>query len=388
MECYPPLERLGLDATADERSVRRAYAALLRGIDQERDPEAFQALRDDYEAALAWVRIPEPNPLGAGMGEGLRPEPGPRRGDPEAHQSDRGEPLRARDTSRPRVCRTRSLHPKGSPADQEAVYQVFSEFFDFLRTDPQFHDRTPEFVVSEALAMALSDSRLGALSARHLFESRIIHLLGDRSCPVRRQLLKVSAKHFGWESGRRHLEGFGAKGRFINHHLDLGILGQADPFPYLPLPAPVPGNPPPQFSVKFGVPVFRVAMKQGLFVHGMRAFSALILRGLLFSSGAFSSSIWGEVAVVFLNLASGMAWGQWACLKYFRGRLQKFWLWAPLGGGLAWLTATVLSSGLVGAGTEGGWLESPSANPGMVGLGLAVVCGVLHVALFRGQFVD
>ncbi|QWT19062.1 hypothetical protein KPL74_15075 [Bacillus sp. NP157] len=48
-------DQLGLPAHADEVMVRRAYASLLRGIDPETDPAAFERLRTAYEEARAWL---------------------------------------------------------------------------------------------------------------------------------------------------------------------------------------------------------------------------------------------------------------------------------------------------------------------------------------------
>ena len=43
---------LGLEATADLPTIRRAYARRLKTIDQAREPDAFAMLRDAYEAAM------------------------------------------------------------------------------------------------------------------------------------------------------------------------------------------------------------------------------------------------------------------------------------------------------------------------------------------------
>ena len=48
-----------LNADAEERDVKRAYARKLKQIDQENDLQGFQDLRNAYEEALAWLTYRE-----------------------------------------------------------------------------------------------------------------------------------------------------------------------------------------------------------------------------------------------------------------------------------------------------------------------------------------
>lgn len=53
MSCW---EILGLDTKADERTIKRQYARLLKSTRPDEDPEAFQALREAYEQAQRWAQ--------------------------------------------------------------------------------------------------------------------------------------------------------------------------------------------------------------------------------------------------------------------------------------------------------------------------------------------
>ncbi|UXI66739.1 J domain-containing protein [Tahibacter amnicola] len=50
------LQFLGLDASADERTIRRAYAVRLKRTRPDEDPQGFQRLHEAYQAALRWSR--------------------------------------------------------------------------------------------------------------------------------------------------------------------------------------------------------------------------------------------------------------------------------------------------------------------------------------------
>lgn len=61
-----PLTLLGLDADADERAIKRAYAAKLKTVRPDEDPEGFQRLNEAYRAALQWAESRRAHEDGSG----------------------------------------------------------------------------------------------------------------------------------------------------------------------------------------------------------------------------------------------------------------------------------------------------------------------------------
>ncbi|UPG90754.1 hypothetical protein L2Y96_02980 [Luteibacter aegosomaticola] len=55
------LDWLAVDVSADERAIKRAYAAKLKQIDPAADPEGFARLREAYERARDWLARVEPD---------------------------------------------------------------------------------------------------------------------------------------------------------------------------------------------------------------------------------------------------------------------------------------------------------------------------------------
>ena len=66
-----PFPALGLAPDADERTIKRAYAAKLKTVRPDEDPEGFQRLNEAYRAALQWAQSrPAPPSLADADGAG------------------------------------------------------------------------------------------------------------------------------------------------------------------------------------------------------------------------------------------------------------------------------------------------------------------------------
>ena len=218
MTTAPPfLLFLGLDATADERAIKRAYASELKKIDQEADPGGFQSLREAYEAALYWLRWQQ---------ECLEEQETPPRDEPT-------ESFRAPDEKRPEPAQEEidapcegSLALKSAPQLQvaqdnpESVSQaVFSEFVAQLSR--------PDIQVSEIrreLELCLDDARLINIESRDYFEWRVAcHLAGGWQ-PGNESLISIAADRFNWNNDRQRLFRFGQIGATLDraiHELTL-----------------------------------------------------------------------------------------------------------------------------------------------------------------------
>lgn len=164
MSALPPfLQALGLDADADERAIRRAYAQRLRQVDPETDPAGFQALRENFEGALTWVGLP------LGNAPARRQPPPPQTPPP--------------DTPRSAIAR---------PA-----HDAFADFA--ARFDASQH---PEIDTAALLADALSDERLVNLEARESFEAQVAERLLAGWRRGHECLFDAARDVFEWETRR------------------------------------------------------------------------------------------------------------------------------------------------------------------------------------------
>jgi hypothetical protein len=211
------LQRLGLDQSADERAVRRAYARELKGIDQEADPVGFQSLREAYDAALLWAKqqkdlAPAPvvaTPTTAYGQTQVVPQFVTRPAPPIAPQ--------------PAMLQTLV----DAEADAAATFDIFMAQFHAAcnRKNSQMDEKSWR----AALEQCLLDERLVNIAAREGFERRLACLLAEGWKPGHAVLFVVAAKVFDWSGDRRHLLAFGHPGHVIDRALDERAIFDSQP---------------------------------------------------------------------------------------------------------------------------------------------------------------
>ncbi|SFG67876.1 protein TonB [Duganella sp. CF458] len=193
-DTLPFLIRLGLDADADAKTIRRAYARELKRIDQRADPEGFQELRQAYEVALHW----------------------------QAHQEfvrdDAASPIPV-EVAEPGL----ASEPVTAPALDDP-YRLADQAF------TQFQVRTQVLVANnesrlqsrwrEVLRESLEQECLLNLTARTIFEARIVHLLATGWKPGHETLFVVASEMLDWARDSRRILQFGESGAMVDRAID------------------------------------------------------------------------------------------------------------------------------------------------------------------------
>ena len=231
MSTHDFLSVLNLDETAGVRDVRRAYARQLKQIDQAADAAGFQALREAYEAALAWAEYRERE--AAAQAEEMWAAPA------LAQQDQASAPALAAQSTMP-ACEAQAApaskaeavaeaeQPSVSPDErlaQEAFARLMRQVMEFAEAgrlgDPQaWH---------EALLACLGDEELVSIGARTLFEERVAQVLGQGWQPGNEALFPAAVDAFEWDADRRRLAQFGYVGSFLNQAIDERALFDTQP---------------------------------------------------------------------------------------------------------------------------------------------------------------
>lgn len=198
---YPFLERLGLDETADERAIRRAYARALKQIDQEADPAGFQSLREAYEAALMWLRYRDYEEA-ADEAHGEEAAAAPVAAVDESAQEPAALPV--------------SEASDAFDADRQLAHDVFAEFLMRAAGISSGPHRADAEVWMACLRQSLDDTRLLGIVAREIFEWHVAALLAEGWRPGHEALLVAAGQVFGWNEDRRRVQALGRAGALLD----------------------------------------------------------------------------------------------------------------------------------------------------------------------------
>lgn len=188
------LDHLGLSTDADERAIKRAYARLLKQIDQAADPQGFQALREAYEASLQWHHRQQND---AGLDEADAPAELVTQAVPDDEPSTPPEDIEPEEP-----------HPH---ADTHEVFNVFMQGLTSHEGD--------KASMLRALAHALEDPRVQSLEARDMFEWFVAQALAQGWRPGHEVLLVAAIEFFEWHQDRRRLLRFGRVGQMLDESI-------------------------------------------------------------------------------------------------------------------------------------------------------------------------
>ena len=198
----PCLAALGFSDTQglDERTLRRAYARLLKQLDVETEPERFQALREALDQSLRWLSLRDraleantPAPPAE-----VDPTVDPPVATPSATRGADPAPMLAPPA------------PAAPPAEAigAAVYADFHQAVTRV-----FRDAAG---ARDALERALADPRLINIDARTGFEGQVARLLAEGWRPGHDHMLDPAIEAFGWERDHTRLAHFGQVGALVD----------------------------------------------------------------------------------------------------------------------------------------------------------------------------
>ncbi|UPG95021.1 J domain-containing protein [Luteibacter aegosomatissinici] len=179
------LAHLGLDASAGERDVRRAYALQLKAIDQAGDPAAFDRLRQAYEVARSFVAG------GGAVGDIAPPEELPAPGTTPAPSP--------------------AAAPVATAAREETALVIGHRALD--RFCARVHEGTDADIASE-LTACLTALRLQRADAATVFEAGLIERLAVGGMRQRAAIFRIALEQFGWNDVS-HFRQLGAEGRWV-----------------------------------------------------------------------------------------------------------------------------------------------------------------------------
>lgn len=205
-----PFATLGVPPDADERTLRRAYAKQLKSIDQEREAEKFQELRQCYEWALqiaasrsAQEETPPP-----------QEEPATQAGAEDALAAPHSEQRKDDLTRHAADARLRS---------ETTAHAALDDFFanEMLQSADQALER---------LRSSLERPELTDLDARLIFEWGIASVLAQGWRPGHQHLFSAAMGTFDWRRQRELLRPLGRAGAIVNEAIEELEIFDAQPW--------------------------------------------------------------------------------------------------------------------------------------------------------------
>lgn len=197
---------LGIPPNSDKRTIKTAYARLVKDCHPEEKPDEFMALRQAYEMAMSRAAAPRPRDEGSPTTSPVAPSPAsfsPRPpAEPVAAEPGPAEPkpeLEPQPISRPQP-----VSAERKPVDGREVRRLAEELAACVE---QTAGSASAFKSAEAL---LNHPLLEFMNVRDAIGDHVLTVIWrmvsaapPKSCPVDRQVLLTLDGVFGWSSGFR-----------------------------------------------------------------------------------------------------------------------------------------------------------------------------------------
>lgn len=222
----PFITRLGLDANADERAIKKAYARELKLIDQEKDLAGFQALRESFEQAKSWAQmrlqhaqsmLAEREETICAVEDELPGASNPTSVDaPDSTFLSMPEPI---------VLPVSQIAAPTPPSDMLREQEMegeaaFSEFLEAIAGVSPTHKAQAVKAMHEQMEVSLNQPCMVSIAARTIFEHCVADYLARGWQPGNEVLFNVATTSFQWDSDAKRLEGIPHSGRIINAALE------------------------------------------------------------------------------------------------------------------------------------------------------------------------
>ncbi|QWT19061.1 hypothetical protein KPL74_15070 [Bacillus sp. NP157] len=211
------LRELGLDASADERGVKRAYALRLKASDPAADPDGFARLRSAFEAARSWAERKAEHEAASVQGtEDVHDEQDIAATVDAIHaevpavdvneHAVRASRVEGNDIAVDRVDATGDEAPAAAPpmARGPSAGQVA---YDTLRRFAQAVDTQRDTAVADLLTATTAELRQQHVDALAVFEAMLIDAIAEQQLARRPHLVNAAAEQFAWGDADVHGRG-------------------------------------------------------------------------------------------------------------------------------------------------------------------------------------